>query len=76
MLFFKIIKYHISIRFRNVTRYSMGCKLAKPEIGYFLGSILVSNQYGLSVTDRRTVHVAPDETIYNFQTYAGKLSRF
>lgn len=50
----------------------MKCKLGKPEVNYFLASMLVSNNFGRASVDKRTTYVAPDETLYNFATYAGK----
>lgn len=57
----------------------MRCRLDKPEVNYFRASIIVTNEYGRSMLlrnkdgERRVLlYVAPNERLYNFETYAGK----
>ncbi len=54
----------------NLTQYSMECKINRPEINYYNASILVSNQYGRSMVRPDYFYVAPNDTLYNYQTYA------
>jgi hypothetical protein len=39
-------------------------------VGYYKASLLVSNQYGRSVTAENIFYISPDENVYNFQTFA------
>ena len=55
----------------NLTQYQLICRLNKPEISFYNASILVSNDFGRSLSAASTFYVSPDENIYNFQTYAG-----
>lgn len=59
--------------YHEVTQYLIKCYVNKPEVGYFRTSMLVSNQYGRSETSKDVFYVAPDENLYNFQTYAGMI---
>ena len=59
-------------RFANVTQNSLTCQANKPEISYFNVSMLVSNQYGRSVVSPSAFLVSPDDSLYNFQTFASK----
>jgi hypothetical protein len=52
----------------------MVCKANKPEINYFNASIIISNQYGRSLVSSNKFYVSPNDNLYNFQTYARKLS--
>ena len=54
----------------------MKCKLNKAEVNYFLGSMMVSNEFGRSRTNQMINYISPDENIFNFQTYAGKNQLF
>ncbi len=60
------------IRYNNVTNSTMYCKLQKPEVNYYNATILVSNNYGRSIADPDAFFVAPNDTLYNYQTYARK----
>ncbi len=53
----------------------MTCQVIKPEVNYYKASILVTNQYGRSLASPNTFFVAPDENVYNFQTYAGNFNK-
>ena len=48
------------------------CNLEKPEVAYYKATILVTNQYGRSLALPNIFFVGPDQSIYNFETYAGK----
>lgn len=48
----------------------MKCKLEKAEVGYFIASMLVTNEYGRSVTNPDIFYVAPNQKLYNFQSFA------
>lgn len=48
----------------------MYCKLENTEVGVFNSSLLVSSQYGRSLTSSSSYFVTPDEKIYNYQSYA------
>lgn len=48
----------------------MYCKLENTEVGVFNNSLLVSSQYGRSLTSASIYYVTPDEKIYNYQSYA------
>ena len=51
----------------------MYCQLPRPEVNYYNASILVSNEYGRSLVSPSQFFVAPNDTLYNYQTYARKL---
>ncbi|CAF0710276.1 unnamed protein product [Brachionus calyciflorus] len=53
----------------EVTQNRITCKLEGSEINVFNASMLVSEQYGRSLTSRDAFFVSPDERIYNFQSY-------
>lgn len=58
--------------YANLTQNSLVCKEYKPEINYFNASMLVSNEYGRSLVSSTAFYVSPEDTLYNFQTYACK----
>lgn len=48
----------------------MKCKLSGYEVNVFNGSILVSEQFGRSLTSRDAYLISPDEKFYNFRSFA------
>ena len=50
----------------------MTCLLNKPEVNYYNASILVNTQYGRSLSDPKKFYVSPDDSLFNYQTYARK----
>jgi hypothetical protein len=48
------------------------CKSENEEIGVFNVSMLVSEQYGRSLTAPENFFVTPNEMLYNVENYAGK----
>ncbi|CAF0756351.1 unnamed protein product [Brachionus calyciflorus] len=55
--------------YQPISQTSLKCKLEGSEINFFNGSVLVSEQYGRSLTSRNAYLVSPDEKFYNFRTY-------
>lgn len=61
--------------FANLTQNKLECKANKPEVSYFNASMLVSNEFGRSLVSSSSFYVSPDDSLYNFQTYAGKQNK-
>lgn len=59
---------------RNSLFFSQGLQNGFFHIGLFNVSILVTNQYGRSLTSRNLYRVSADENLYTFQSYAGLYS--
>lgn len=58
--------------YANLTSSSLYCKLKGETVGLFNGTMIVSEDYGRSLSDPASFFVTPDESIYNYQTFAGK----
>ncbi|CAF2963963.1 unnamed protein product [Rotaria sp. Silwood2] len=56
--------------YSNVTSTSLTCKFEDNEVGLFNISMLVTNEYGRSLTSSNLYRVSADENLYTFQSYA------
>ena len=61
------------LSYQNYTKSQFYCKLENSEVGVFNTTLLVSEEYGRSVAASAMYFVTPDEKIYNYQSFAGKL---
>ncbi len=59
--------------FQEVTQNLIKCQFQKNEVGYHRASMLVSNEFGRALTSKSLAYISPDQHIYNFQAYAGKV---
>ncbi|CAF3592631.1 unnamed protein product [Rotaria sordida] len=56
--------------YTNVTSTSLTCKFEDNEVGLFNISMIVTNEYGRSLTSSNLYRVSADENLYTFQSYA------
>jgi hypothetical protein len=55
----------------DLTKNNLKCKLKGSSIGNYNVSLLVDEGNGRSDAANTTYYVSPDESIYNYQSYAG-----
>ncbi|CAF0819146.1 unnamed protein product [Rotaria sp. Silwood1] len=65
-----VIDQSTGLIYANVTDSRLICKFEDNEVGLFNISMIVTNQYGRSLTSSNLYRVSADENLYTFQSYA------
>ena len=63
------------IRYGNFTQNFLTCNLINSVVGPLNTTILVDSQYGRSVAARDLYYVTPNEQIYTYEAYAGRVEK-
>ena len=63
------------LRYQNFSTNLLYCKLDNSEVGIFNTTMLVSENYGRSLASPSIFYATPDEKLYNYQSYAGNITK-
>ncbi|RMZ96657.1 Fibrocystin-L [Brachionus plicatilis] len=65
-----LINPDTNLVYQNLTTDSLVCKLEGHEVNVYNATVLVSEEYGRSLTSPTIFYITADEQIYNFESYA------